>query len=127
MSDFDDGASMISSMTSPPPPPPPATDVVTVRKDPKFVLYVRMLNMGVPLPAVQMKMKSEGLNPDAVLYVALAAWLRTEQTTTTMALIFRLGLPAWRTQAGQSGPAVLRICWRRRQLERPRAGPGRRL
>jgi len=73
MSDFDDGASMISSMTSPPPPPPPAADVVTVRKDPKFALYVRMLNMGVPLQAVQMKMKSEGLNPDAVMYVALAA------------------------------------------------------
>ncbi|XP_066978521.1 WASH complex subunit 3 [Macrobrachium rosenbergii] len=34
-----------------------------VSKDPRFASYFKMLAVGVPLPAVQMKMRNEGLDP----------------------------------------------------------------
>jgi hypothetical protein len=55
----------------PPAPPPaaaPASTELTVRRDPKYAPYVKMLNLGVPLPAVKIKMNAEGLNPAAVEY-----------------------------------------------------------
>jgi len=65
-SDFDDTMSMASAMPPAPPPAAPAAGGVTVRKDPTFMPYVKMLNMGVPLPAVQVKMRAEGINPSAI-------------------------------------------------------------
>ncbi|GAV07618.1 hypothetical protein RvY_17434 [Ramazzottius varieornatus] len=38
--------------------------MLTVQHDPVYSKYFRMLNVGVPLQAVKLKMKSEGLNPD---------------------------------------------------------------
>ena len=70
-SDNDDAMSMASSMP-PAPPPAAASGGVPVRKDPTFLPYVKMLNMGVPLPAVQVKMRAEGVNPSAVEYVRCA-------------------------------------------------------
>ena len=87
-SDNDDAMSMASSMP-PAPPPAAASGGVPVRKDPTFLPYVKMLNMGVPLPAVQVKMRAEGVNPSAVEYVRCAipgmgpgwAQFETEQRT----------------------------------------------
>ncbi|XP_068203958.1 WASH complex subunit 3 [Palaemon carinicauda] len=41
----------------------PDAVVSPVSKDPRFAPYFKMLAVGVPLPAVQMKMRSEGLDP----------------------------------------------------------------
>ncbi|XP_064487933.1 WASH complex subunit 3-like [Ornithodoros turicata] len=35
-----------------------------VSKDPRFAKYFKMLSVGIPLGAVQIKMKSEGVDPD---------------------------------------------------------------
>ena len=41
-----------------------APNAVLVRQDPRYARYFRMLDMGVPAPAVKMKMTSEGVDPD---------------------------------------------------------------
>ncbi|EEC18427.1 coiled-coil domain-containing protein, putative [Ixodes scapularis] len=43
---------------------PSATPLNTVSKDPRFSKYFKMLNVGIPLGAVQIKMRSEGVDPD---------------------------------------------------------------
>ena len=42
-------------------PPLPATKPIS--EDPRYAHYFRMLKMGVPDPAVRMKMSSEGVDP----------------------------------------------------------------
>ncbi|KAG0726131.1 WASH complex subunit 3 [Chionoecetes opilio] len=42
-------------------PPQPATKPIS--EDPRYAHYFRMLKMGVPDPAVRMKMSSEGVDP----------------------------------------------------------------
>ncbi|XP_076046673.1 coiled-coil domain containing 53 [Oratosquilla oratoria] len=37
---------------------------MTVSKDPQYERFFKMVRMGVPVPAVKMKMTTEGLNPD---------------------------------------------------------------
>ncbi|XP_065670401.1 WASH complex subunit 3 isoform X3 [Hydra vulgaris] len=37
---------------------------LTVSKDPRYMKFFKMLNVGVPLPAVKAKVAQEGLNPD---------------------------------------------------------------
>ncbi|CAN8022822.1 unnamed protein product [Ixodes persulcatus] len=43
---------------------PSAAPQNTVSKDPRFSKYFKMLNVGIPLGAVQIKMRSEGVDPD---------------------------------------------------------------
>ncbi|XP_067945555.1 WASH complex subunit 3-like [Watersipora subatra] len=42
----------------------PEPDLPKISQDPRYIKFFKMLNMGVPPPAVKMKMKSEGFNPD---------------------------------------------------------------
>ncbi|GAB5358842.1 hypothetical protein AAMO2058_000493700 [Amorphochlora amoebiformis] len=55
-----------SSTGVPPPPgikaPAPVAVGPKLKDDPRFVKYFRMLSLGVPLPVVQMKVKSEGFS-----------------------------------------------------------------
>ncbi|KAH3738664.1 WASH complex subunit 3-like [Dreissena polymorpha] len=48
------------------PPPPPAEPVAAnpVSKDPRYQKFFKMLQFGVPVPAIKTKMSVEGLNPD---------------------------------------------------------------
>ncbi|XP_045583575.2 WASH complex subunit 3 [Procambarus clarkii] len=41
----------------------PASTATPVSQDPRYVQYFRMLRMGVPEPAIRMKMSSEGVDP----------------------------------------------------------------
>ncbi|KAI8791612.1 WASH complex subunit CCDC53 [Biomphalaria glabrata] len=50
---------------APPPPPPEETKPTnTVSQDPRYMKFFKMLQFGVPPPAVKGKMAMEGLNPD---------------------------------------------------------------
>ncbi|KAH9525088.1 WASH complex subunit 3 [Bulinus truncatus] len=50
---------------APPPPPPEETKPTnTVSQDPRYIKFFKMLQFGVPPPAVKGKMAMEGLNPD---------------------------------------------------------------
>ncbi|XP_050046845.1 WASH complex subunit 3 [Dermacentor andersoni] len=42
---------------------PPAAPTNTVSKDPRFSKYFKMLNFGIPLGAVQIKMRQENVDP----------------------------------------------------------------
>lgn len=42
---------------------PSATPTNTVSKDPRFSKYFKMLNVGIPLGAVQIKMRQENVDP----------------------------------------------------------------
>uniref|UniRef100_A0A131XGD4 Coiled-coil domain-containing protein n=1 Tax=Hyalomma excavatum TaxID=257692 RepID=A0A131XGD4_9ACAR len=42
---------------------PPAAPTNTVSKDPRFSKYFKMLNVGIPLGAVQIKMRQENVDP----------------------------------------------------------------
>ncbi|CAN7995441.1 unnamed protein product [Ixodes hexagonus] len=46
------------------PAEPAAAPQNTVSKDPRFSKYFKMLSVGIPLGAVQIKMRSEGVDPD---------------------------------------------------------------
>lgn len=41
----------------------PAAPTNTVSKDPRFIKYFKMLNIGIPLGAVQIKMRQENVDP----------------------------------------------------------------
>ncbi|XP_071546970.1 WASH complex subunit 3 [Panulirus ornatus] len=43
--------------------PAPEPTATPISQDPRFVQYFKMLKLGVPEPAVRMKMSSEGLDP----------------------------------------------------------------
>lgn len=53
-------------LAPPPPPQPEAPKVMTCKEDPMFTRFFKMLNFGVPIPAVKAKMELEGLNPDVI-------------------------------------------------------------
>ncbi|XP_035206389.1 WASH complex subunit 3-like [Stegodyphus dumicola] len=56
-----------ADQTAPPPPPPstePQKPVKTVSQDPRYAKYFKMINMGVPVGAVQLKMQAEGVDPE---------------------------------------------------------------
>ena len=55
----------VADASAPPPPP-----VMTVRNDPRFAPFFKMLNVGVPDGAVRMKMQTAGLDPNFLEYVA---------------------------------------------------------
>ncbi|KAH8032051.1 hypothetical protein HPB51_022799 [Rhipicephalus microplus] len=42
---------------------PPAAPTNTISKDPRFSKYFKMLNVGIPLGAVQIKMRQENVDP----------------------------------------------------------------
>lgn len=49
------------------PPPPPAEEAKPanpISKDPRFMKYFKMVQVGVPEQVVKMKMSAEGFNPD---------------------------------------------------------------
>lgn len=58
-------AQQAAAQEAPPPPEPePEQNVMKVKDDPRYAKYFKMLNMGVPAPALSLKMKQEGLDPD---------------------------------------------------------------
>jgi len=48
-----------------PEPPPPAVveNFVAVKDDTRYARFIKMMNVGVPVPAVEGKMRAEGLDP----------------------------------------------------------------
>lgn len=48
---------------------PESISATPVSQDPRFVRYFRMLKMGVPEPAVRMRMSADGLDPSILEYV----------------------------------------------------------
>lgn len=54
-----------ASVEPPPEPEPPAPEepVMKVKDDPRFAKYFKMEKMGVPRPAVSIKMRQEGIDP----------------------------------------------------------------
>lgn len=49
-----------------PPPPPPVENVLTIRNDPRFEPFFKMLKLGVPDGAVRIKMQTAGLDPNFI-------------------------------------------------------------
>ncbi|GAB1605068.1 WASH complex subunit 3-like [Argonauta hians] len=52
-----------SAEAAPPPPPTSEEPQKTVSQDPRYMKYFKMVAVGVPEPAVKIKMKNEGLDP----------------------------------------------------------------
>ncbi|XP_047481271.1 WASH complex subunit 3-like [Penaeus chinensis] len=53
----------VESPEADPAPAAPAVSATPVSKDPRYVPYFKMLAVGVPRPAVEMKMSREGIDP----------------------------------------------------------------
>lgn len=53
----------VDSPEADPAPAAPAVSATPVSKDPRYAPYFKMLAVGVPRPAVEMKMSREGIDP----------------------------------------------------------------